>query len=102
MPLFLAKKEVYEWLKDGKKTIDVRRGRPKRGSMAVFQSGPSHIRFQIVKKEIGVLAEVIRNDNYQQIIPTAENVIAARKYLIEIYGGDIGVFTAYYLSRLAV
>ncbi len=102
MPLFLAKREVYSWLREGKKTVDVRKGRPRSGNVAVFQSGRSHLRKSIAKKEIGILTEVIRADNYKKIIPSAENVEEARNYLINIYGKDSGIFTAYYLSEIRI
>jgi hypothetical protein len=99
MPLFQAKKEVYTWIKDGKKTIDVRKGNARKGSTAVIQSGAYHLRLPIVKKETGKLTDVIRSDNYQQIIPSAENLKAALDYLFDLYGADSGIFTAYYLSQ---
>jgi ASC-1-like (ASCH) protein len=99
MPLFLAKKEVYAWIKEGKKTIDVRKGNARRGEIAVFQSGANSLRLPIVKKETGKLAEVIRKDNYQQVVPSAENLEAAIGYLCDLYGACGGVFTAYYLSQ---
>jgi ASC-1-like (ASCH) protein len=99
MPLFPAKKEVYAWLKDGKKTIDVRKGNASRGEVAVFQSGAHYLRLPIVKKETGKLTEIIRPDNYKQIIPTAQNLDAAVDYLRSLYGADGGVFTAYYVVQ---
>ena len=98
MPLLIAKKEVYAWLKDGKKTIDVRKGQGRRGDIAVFQCGKSHLRFAIVKKETGTLIEVIRNDNYRQVIPSAQSLEEALSYLQQLYGAYSGVFTAYYLK----
>lgn len=100
MPLFSAKKEVYHWLKEGKKTIDVRKGNPRSGSMAIFQSGGNYLRFFIVKTETGKLHEVIRADNYLQVIPPAENLEAARNYLRGIYDAYDGLFTAYHLAQL--
>ena len=88
LPLFWAKKEVFAWLKTGTKTIDVRKGSPRTGSMTFFQSGPNYLELSIVKKETGLLKEVIRQDNFKSIIPTAT-----------IYGSDAGVFTAYYLAQ---
>jgi hypothetical protein len=99
MPLFPAKKEVYAWIKDGKKTIDIRKGNARQGNTAVIQSGAHHLRLSIVKKETGKLTDVIRNDNYQQVIPSAENLKAALDYLCGLYGEGSGVFTAYYLSQ---
>ena len=48
MPLFLAKKEVFEWLSQGQKTIDVRKGTLKPGEIAFFQSGSHALRLKIV------------------------------------------------------
>jgi ASC-1-like (ASCH) protein len=99
MPLFLAKKEVYFWLKDGKKTIDVRKGQARKGNTAVFQCGASYLRFPIVKRETAKLTEVIRKDNYKQVIPSAECLEEALGYLRTLYGIEDCVFTAYYLTR---
>ena len=74
MPLLFARKEVFEWLKQGKKTIDVRKGTGKNGALALFQCGPHILRFIIVKREVGKLDDVVRLDNYLQIIPTAVDV----------------------------
>ena len=98
LPLFPAKREVFAWVKDGRKTIDVRKGKARRGEIAVVQSGPSHLRLKIVKKETGKLADVIRADNYRSIIPTAKSLQGARDYLCGLYGDGDGLFTAYYLE----
>ena len=94
----MAKKEVYTWLKEGRKTIDVRKGNPRQGDIAIFRSGIHYIRFSIVKTETGKLNQVIRTDNYRQIIPSAENLETALNYLRKIYGSDEGWFTAYYIE----
>jgi ASC-1-like (ASCH) protein len=99
MPFFLAKKEVYLWLRDGKKTIDVRKGKPWVGDLAIFQSGPYQLRRSIVKTETGKLTEVITENNYRQVIPPAPTLQAALNYLHEIYGPCEGPFTAYYLKE---
>lgn len=92
------KKEIYAWLKDGRKTIDVRKGHGRNGDIAVFQCGSSHLRLPIIKRETGKLTEVIRKDNYRQVIPTAESLEDALCYLRMLYGLDSGIFTAYYLT----
>lgn len=99
LPLFWAKKEVFTWLKTGTKTIDVRKGGPRTGNVAFFQSGSNHLELFIVKKETGLLNEVIRQDNFKLIIPTAVTLKEAIDYLQMIYGSDAGVFTAYYLDQ---
>ena len=99
VPLFPAKREVFAWIKNGRKTVDVRKGRAWRGEVAVIQSGASYLRFRIVKKETGKLSEVIRSDNFLAVIPTAETVDDALAFLRGIYGNREGVFTAYYLAK---
>ena len=101
MPLFLAKKEVFEWLKQGLKTIDVRKGNPKPGEIAVFQSGPYTLKLKIVKKESGWLAEILRLDNYKAVIPSAVQLGDALDYFTGIYGVCDGVFTAYYVEQVS-
>jgi len=100
MPLFMAKKEVFAWIKQGRKTIDVRKGKPRQGNIAVFQSGNNHLRFPILKRETGKLAEIVRPDNFKQVIPPAENLQAALNYFHCLYGIYDGQFTAYYLADL--
>ena len=99
MPLFLAKKEVYAWIKDGRKTIDVRKGTARRGEIAVFLSGANNLRLLIVKKETGKLNEIIRAENFRLVIPSAQNLENALDYLRGIYGSEDGVFTAYHLTK---
>jgi hypothetical protein len=98
LPLFLAKKEVFEWLRAGNKTIDVRKGKPQHGETAVFLSGSRSLRLKIIETESGNLRNIVREDNYRWVIPTAENLDGAIAYLCQIYGGDDGVFTAYHLE----
>ena len=100
MPLLYARKEVFEWLKQGKKTIDVRKGSPRLGEIAVFQSGPNILRLKIVKKESGQLMDILRLDNYRAVIPSAMQLGDAVDYLRGIYGVYDGVFTAYYVAPI--
>jgi ASC-1-like (ASCH) protein len=97
LPLFFTRKEAFEWLKLGEKTIEVRKGNPRRGEVAVFQSGPSILRLNILKKETGRLAEVVRSDNYKLVVPSALCLGDAFAYLRGLYVGYDGVFTAYYI-----
>ncbi len=100
MPLLYARKEVFNWLKQGKKTIDIRKGTPRKGDIVVFQSGPHILRYEIVKKEFGQLDQVLRLDNFKQVIPSAQELSEAVDYLWRIYGVCDGVFTAYYIAPL--
>ena len=100
MPLFRTKKEAFEWLTSSKKTIDVRKGNPHRGEVAVYLSGRKVLRMRIVKRETGKLGEVVRVDNYRLVIPSAVAIDDALVYLRGLYDGYDGVFTAYYVSLL--
>ena len=102
MPLFFAKKEVFQWLLQGQKTIDIRKGNPKLGEIAVFQSGSSILRLKIVKTECGQLTDILRLDNFEAVVPSAAVLEDAIGYLREIYGVNDGVFTAYYVARVFV
>jgi hypothetical protein len=102
LPWFLAKKEVFQWLQNGQKTIDLRKGTPKPGDIAVFQSGPKMLRLKVVKTESGLLSEVLRSDNFRAVIPSALVLGDAVGYLKGIYGDLGGVFTAYYIGPLPV
>jgi len=73
LPTFLTKKEVFPWLLEGKKTIDIRKGTPMRGDTVVFMSGRNILRRRILKKQAGKLMEVVSKDNYMQIIPWKKN-----------------------------
>ena len=101
LPWFLAKKEVFEWLLNGQKTIDVRKGSPKPGVIAVFQSGTCMLRLKIVKIESGCLSEILRLDNFKAVVPSAGEFDDAVDYLRRIYGVCDGVFTAYYIEPLS-
>lgn len=100
MPLFRVKKGVFEWVKTGKKTIDLRKGKAFQGEIAVVVSGPDTIKFRIAKKETGKLENLVRKDNFGLIVPLAETVEDAVGYIREIYYGYDGIFTAYYLASL--
>lgn len=98
MPLFYAKKEVFQALKEGKKTIDIRKGNPKGGEFAVFQSGTEVLKLKIAEVKTGLLADLLRADNFLQIIPWAGSLDEALAYVFGLYPDCSGVFTAYYLE----
>ena len=100
LPLFLAKKEVFRWVKTGEKTIDVRKGEAQQGETAIFLSGANKLKFQITKKESGRLTEIVTDENYKSVIPPAKSLEEALGYLRDLYGSDEGVFTAYHLLQL--
>lgn len=100
MPVFRTKKEAFEWLRLGKKTIDIRKGEPRRGEVAVYLSGRVVLRMQILKKESGRLTEIVRWDNFMLVIPSALILDDAVAYLHKLYVGYDDVFTAYYVVPL--
>jgi hypothetical protein len=59
----MVKKEVFEWIRTGQKTIELMRGRAREGEKAVFQCGRNILRGIIDKKEEGSLTDVLRQDN---------------------------------------
>ncbi len=86
------------WIVIGRRTIEVRKGKAKKGDEAVFQYGRKILRGKITKREEGSLTEILRNDNYKNIIPTAKSPEMAVAYFKEMYGNIEGTFTAYYFD----
>jgi ASC-1-like (ASCH) protein len=95
MPTLLAKREVFDWLMQGKKTIDVRKGTPKSGDTVLFISGPRRLTLRVVGTQSGKLTDVVRLDNFRQVIPSAQSLDEALAYFCQFYGACEGVFTAY-------
>ncbi|MEM2111950.1 MAG: hypothetical protein QXX08_08770 [Candidatus Bathyarchaeia archaeon] len=95
MPLFIVKKEVFEWIKTGQKTIELRKGKAKAGDQAVFQCGRNILRGRIINKYEGNLSTLLGNLNFKEIIPKANNVEEAIAYIKKLYGTTEGAFTAY-------
>jgi len=79
MPLFMVKKEVFEWIRTGQKTIELTRGRTREGDKAVFQCGRN----------------ALRQDNYKNIIPSAQSLEEAVTYLIGLCGMAEGRFATF-------
>jgi len=52
----------------------------------------------IEQKEEGKLIEVLRKDNYKDIIPSAHNLEDAIKFMEKLYETIEGIFTAYYFK----
>ena len=78
----------------------MRRGKAQKGDTAIFQCSFDILRLPIIKKETGKLSEIVTEDNYKTIIPTANSLKEAIEYLQKLYGDIEGVFTAYYLQPL--
>ena len=95
MPLFMVKKEVFEWIKTGQKTIELRTGKAKAGDEAVFQCGRNILRGKIINKNEGNLSTLLHNLDFREIIPTANSIEEATVYIKKLYGAADGTFTAY-------
>jgi len=97
-PLFMVKKEVFEWIKTGQKTIELRKGKAKAGDHAVFQCGRSILRGEIISKNEGMLSTLLRNLDFKEVIPSANSIEEAIAYIRKLYGTPDGTFTAYRFS----
>lgn len=95
----LAPKEVFEWVKTGEKTIDIRKGKPVGGNIAVFECGPNYLKLKITRVETGRLAALVKQDNYRLIVPSAKSLDDAMEYFHQLYGSDDILCTAYYLEK---
>lgn len=91
----MVKKEVFEWIKTGQKTIELRKGKAKVGDHAVFQCGRNILRGKIVRRDEGKLQVLLQSLNFKQIIPTANSAEEAKAYIKKLYGTTDGTFTAY-------
>lgn len=98
MPLFMVKKEVFEWIISKKKNIELRKGKARKGDEAVFQCGRNVLRKKITKRKEGKLTDVLRQDNYKNIIAQANTLEEAINYIKKLYGTTEGVFTVYYFK----
>jgi len=91
----MVKKEVFEWIQTGKKTIELRKGKAKAGDQAVFQCGRNILRGKIVRRDEGNLQTLLQKLDFKQIIPTAHSVEEAEAYIKKLYETTDGTFTAY-------
>lgn len=95
-PAFLTKKEVYEWIKTRRKTIELRRGKPQNGDNITFLNGRNEsVRGRILRKQAGTLFDVLNLVTYKKIIPTAETLDDAMAFVKQIYPSTEGMFTTY-------
>ncbi len=97
MPLFPVKKQVFEWIRENKKTIEIREGKSKRGGEAVFRSGRNVVRRKISETREGRLRYLLLNYGFKKIVPTVHTLEEALRFF-ETLGHDInGIFSAYVL-----
>lgn len=96
----MVKREAFDWIKTGKKTIELRKGKAKSGDQAVFQCGRNIMRGKIIRKDEGNLSTLLKRFNFKQVIPAANSVKEAKAYFQKLYGTTNGTFTAYQFSLL--
>ena len=65
----------------------------------MFLSGSRRLTLRIVATQSGKLAEVVRLDNFRQVIPSAQSLEEAFAYFRVLYGDCSGVFTAYTVAK---
>ena len=96
MPAFLTKKEVFEWIRTGRKNVELRRGKVQNGDAITFLNGRNEsLSGRILRKREGNLEDVLNAMNYKQIIPTAKNLDEAKAFIRRLYPSTEGIFTAY-------
>ena len=96
MPAFLTKKEVFEWIRTGRKNVELRRGKIQNGDAITFLNGRNEsLSGRILRKKEGTLEDVLNAMNYKQIIPTAKNLDEAKAFIRRLYPSTEGIFTAY-------
>jgi len=98
MPLFRTKREYFEWIKSGAKTIDLRRGKPKKGDVAVFLCGREVLRKKIILKKTGKLEDILTEENYRQVVPNSKSITDAMERVRSLFGTTDGEFTAYQIG----
>ena len=95
-PAFLTKKEVYEWIRSRRKTIELRRGTPQNGEKIAFLNGRNEsVRGIILRRHEGTLEDVLNAATFKKIIPTANSLDEAKAFIKQIYASTEGTFTTY-------
>ncbi len=95
-PAFLTKKEVYEWIRTRRKTIELRRGKSQNGEKISFLNGRNEsVKGRILRRQEGRLEDVLNAATYKKIIPTANNLDEAKAFVKQIYPSLEGTFATY-------
>jgi len=95
-PTFLTKKEIYEWIRTRRKTIELRRGKSQNGEKIAFLNGRKEsVKGKILRKQEGTFEEVLNATTYRKIIPTANSLDEAKAFIKQIYPQTDGTFTTY-------
>jgi len=96
MPAFLTKKQIYDWITTGKKTIELRKGKSQKGDCILFLNGQRRCsKGRILRKREGKLDEVLNATTFMKIVPTAKTLNEAVAFIKQLYRSTDGIFTAY-------
>jgi ASC-1-like (ASCH) protein len=96
MPAFLTKKEVYEWIRSGEKTIELRSGKSISGNSITFINGIGQtVKARILRKQEGKLEDLLNPVTYRKIVPKATSLDEALAFVKKIYPLTEGTFTMY-------
>jgi ASC-1-like (ASCH) protein len=90
------KKQVYEWIRSGEKTIELRSGKSVNGDSITFLNGRGQtVKARILRKQEGRLEDVLNAVTYRKIVPIAKSLDEALAFVKEIYPLADGTFTTY-------
>jgi len=96
MPSFRTKKQVYEWIKTGDKTLELRKGKSRKGDAIIFLNGKGRfMKGRILRKREGKLEQLLNSTTYKSIVPTAKSLDEAFAFIRQIYPSSDGTFTTY-------
>ncbi len=94
----MVKKEVFKWIENRQKHVEIRKGKPMQGDKAVFQCGKCIIRRKIVSKQTGQLADLLNAVGFKNAVPNAESLEEAIRFYEDL-GYSAGTqLTAYVLA----
>jgi ASC-1-like (ASCH) protein len=96
VPAFLIKKQVYDWVLTGEKTIELRKGKSQNGGRVAFLNGQRKcLKGRILRKREGKLEDVLNVATYRKIVPTAKTLDDAVEFIRQLYQSTDGTFTTY-------
>ena len=96
VPAFLTKKQIYDWIKAGEKTIELRSGKSLNGENITFLNGRRQtVKGRILRKREGKFEDLLNAATYLKIVPVAKSLDEAVAFVKEIYPLTEGTFTAY-------
>ena len=96
MPAFLTKRQVFEWIRSGEKTIELRSGKSLDGENITFISGRGQtVKARILRKQEGKLEDLLNLATFRKIVPTAKSLDEALAFVRAIYPLSNATFTTY-------